>query len=187
VSVLAGAASGPPRPSDIAVVLVAAVADNGVIGRTGGLPWRLRSDMRHFRALTQGKPVVMGRKTFLSIGKPLTERTNIIISRDPSFSVPGAVVAASLEAALAVARGDALRRNADAIMVIGGAEIYTQALPRADRLEITEVHARPPGDATFPPISSEAWKEVARAENAAGQGDDASFTILTYVRVSAGA
>ncbi len=103
------------------IVLVAAIAENGIIGRGNTLPWRLKSDMQHFRALTMGKPVVMGRKTFLSIGKPLAGRTTIVVSRDHAFAAPGIVVAASLDAALAIARGDALRRNADAIIVAGGA------------------------------------------------------------------
>src|SRR5690349_13086098 len=108
----------------IETILIAAVADNGVIGRAGRLPWRLRSEMQMFRAATMGKPVVMGRKTFLSIGKPLSGRTNIVVSRNALFSAPGVVAAPSIESAMAVACGDALRRNADGIAIIGGAEIY---------------------------------------------------------------
>jgi dihydrofolate reductase len=166
----------------IAVVLVAAVADNGVIGRAGALPWRLKSDMQHFRALTIGRPVVMGRRTFQSIGRPLARRTNVVISRDSAVAIDGAVVVPDVATALAVARGDALRRNADAIMVIGGAEIYAQTLDFADRLEITRVHAEPVGDATFPSIVSGSWVEAARAEHGAGSEDDANFTFLTYER-----
>jgi dihydrofolate reductase len=184
VSVTTGEDSGRASAADVAIVLVAAVADNGIIGRTGGLPWRLKSDMRHFRALTVGKPVVMGRKTFLSIGQPLSGRTNIVVSRDPTLTIAGAVVTSSLDNALAIARGDALRRNAGAIMVIGGADIYAQTLPQADRLEITQVHAQPAGDAKFPPINSAAWKEIFRSDQAAGPDDDASFTILTYTRAN---
>jgi dihydrofolate reductase len=180
VSGIAGDAAG--RAAPIALVLVAAVADNGVIGRAGGLPWRLKSDMQHFRALTSGKPVVMGRKTYQSIGRPLKDRTNIVISRDPAVAVAGVLVAGSLETALAAARGDALRRGCDAIMVIGGADIYAQTLAFADRLEITQVHARPIGDALFPPIQPATWREAARAEHPAGPDDEASFTILTYGR-----
>jgi dihydrofolate reductase len=168
------------------LVLVAAVAENGVIGRGGRLPWRLKSDMRHFRNLTWGHPVVMGRKTYHSMGKPLAGRTNIVVTRDRSFTVPGVVVAHSLETALAAARGDALRRSAAAIMVIGGAGIYAQVISTAARLEITRVHANPNGDAVFPPIDPEVWREVARREHPAGPGDDASFTILTYERIGAG-
>src|SRR3977135_2517198 len=105
-----GRGLGPlPR---IPIILVAAVADNGVIGQEGGLPWRLKSDMAHFRAVTMGKPVVMGRKTYTSIGGPLKGRTNIMVSRDPAFTAPGVLVAPSVETALTAARGDALRRSA---------------------------------------------------------------------------
>jgi dihydrofolate reductase len=164
------------------IVLVAAVAENGVIGRKGGLPWRLKSDLQHFRAITMNKPVVMGRKTWDSIGKPLRGRTNIVVTRDPSFTAPGAVVAASLPAALVVARGDALRRNGDAIAVIGGGDIYAQLMPAAARLEVTRVHARPEGEAVFPPIDPALWRETARCDYMAGPDDEANFTILTYIR-----
>jgi dihydrofolate reductase len=164
------------------IVLVAAVAENGVIGRQGGLPWRIKSDMQHFRAITMGKPVVMGRKTWNSIGKPLSGRTNIVVTRDPSFVAPGTLVAVSLPAALDAARGDALRRNADSVAVIGGGDIYAQVMAIATRLEITRVHARPDGEAVFPPIDPTVWRETARRDCPAGPGDEASFTILTYIR-----
>jgi dihydrofolate reductase len=164
------------------IVLIAAVAENGVIGRDGAMPWRLKSDMAHFRALTMGKPVVMGRKTWLSLHvKPLPGRTNIVVSRNPAFAAPGVLVARSVESALEAARGDALRRGSD-IMVLGGADIYAQAMPLADRLEITEVHMRPEGGAVFPAIDPGVWREAARSAHAAGAGDDASFDTLTYVR-----
>lgn len=179
-----GGQHAPRRQAvDVALVLVAAVADNGVIGRAGGLPWRLKSDMQHFRALTIGKPVVMGRKTYQSIGRPLKDRTNIVVSRDPALAIGHVIVAATLDAALTVARGDALRRGANAIMVIGGGDLYAQTLEVADRLEITRVHAKPTGDAVFPPIAPAAWHETARSEIAAGADDEASFTILTYERI----
>jgi dihydrofolate reductase len=168
------------------IVLVAAVAENGVIGRKGGLPWRLKSDLQHFRTLTTGKPVVMGRKTWDSIGKPLRGRTNIVVTRDPAFTAPGAVVTASVDAALAIARGDALRRQADAIAVIGGGDVYAQLMSVATRLEITRVHARPDGESVFPPIDPAVWRETARRECPAGPGDEASFTILTYIRAQDG-
>ena len=167
------------------IVLIAAVAENGVIGRGGAMPWRLKSDMRHFRNATLGKPVVMGRKTYLSLSlKPLPGRTNIVVSRDPGFTAPGVLVAASLEAALQAARGDALRRGADAIMVIGGADIYAQAMPLADRLEITRVHVAADGDAAFPPIDPAVWRQTARTEHPAGEGDDAGYEVVTYIRAS---
>lgn len=170
---------------NIALVLVAAVADNGVIGQGGGLPWRLKSDMQHFRAVTMGKPVVMGRKTFLSIGKPLKGRSNIVVSRDPQFAAPGILVAPSIEAALEAARGDALRRCTDAIAVIGGADLYAQVMDRADRLAITHVHLKPEGDTKFPAIDPLQWCGRERAEYQAGADDAAGFTIVTYERTRA--
>jgi dihydrofolate reductase len=164
------------------IVIVAAVAENGVIGRGNALPWRLKSDMLHFRALTIGKPVVMGRKTYLSIGKPLKGRTTIAVSRDRGFTAPGIVVAPSLDAALTAARGDALRRNADTIVVAGGAEIYTQAMPLATRLAITHVHKQSAGDAYFPAIDPNEWHESARSEHEAAAEDEAAFAFVTYER-----
>jgi dihydrofolate reductase len=164
------------------ILLVAAVAENGVIGRGNALPWRLKSDMQHFRALTMGKPVVMGRKTYLSIGKPLKGRTTIVVSRDSNFTAPGIVVAPSLDAALTVARGDALRRNADTIVVAGGAEIYGQAMPLATQLAITHVHKQIDGDAYFPAIDPNEWRESARSEHAAAAEDEAAFAFATYER-----
>ncbi len=167
------------------LVLVAAVAENGVIGRSGALPWRIKSDMQHFRALTLGKPVVVGRKTYLSFAKqPLPGRTNIIVTRDANFAAPGALVTPSLPAALAAARGDALRRGTD-IMVLGGADIYAQMIDSADRLEITHILAHADGDARFPTIDPALWREAARMHHSAGPDDDAPFDSVTYVRVTA--
>jgi dihydrofolate reductase len=168
------------------IVLVAAIAENGVIGRGNALPWRLKSDMAHFRAVTMGKPVVMGRKTYLSIGKPLKGRTTIVVSRDRGFGRPGIVVAASLDAAMTAARGDALRRGADAIVIAGGAEIYAQIMARATRLAITHVQLRAEGEAHFPPIDAREWREVARSEHPAGSDDDAAFAIVDYERGPSG-
>jgi dihydrofolate reductase len=163
------------------VFLIAAVADNGVIGARGAIPWRLKSDMQRLKALTIGKPVVMGRKTFASIGRPLPGRTNIVVTRDAGFRKPGVVVTTSFADARAVALGDALRRSAD-IAVIGGAEIYAQWMACADRLEITEVHARPEGDTYFAAIDAADWQEVARVRNPAGSDDSADFSYVTYRR-----
>ena len=164
------------------IVFVVAVAENGVIGASGGIPWRQKSDMQRFKALTLGKPVVMGRKTFVSLRRPLPGRTNIVVTRDRAFTAPGVLVAPSLEAALRAARGDALRRGSE-IMIIGGAEIYAQAMPAATRLEITQIHARPEGDTRFPAIDS-GWTEVARAAHPAGPDDDASFDFVSYRRTN---
>lgn len=164
------------------IVLVVAVAENGVIGAGGAIPWRLKSDLARFKALTIGKPVVMGRKTFVSIGRPLPGRTNIVVTRDQGFRADGVVVTRSFTDAKAIATGDALRRLATEIAVIGGAEIYAQWMDSADRLEITEVHARPDGDTRFPAIDLAAWEEVVRERNPAGPRDSADFSYVTYRR-----
>jgi dihydrofolate reductase len=165
------------------IVLLAAVAENGVIGRDNVLPWRLKSDMAHFRASTMGKPVVMGRKTFQSIGKPLKGRTTIVVSRDKAFAAPGILLAPTLAAALEAARGDALRRNSGAIVVAGGGDIYMQAMPMATQLSITEVHKRVEGDARFPAIDLKSWREIARSEHQPAADDEVSFAFVTYERV----
>ena len=164
------------------IFLIAAVAENGVIGAGGAMPWRLKSDMARLKALTMGKPVVMGRKTFASIGRPLPGRTNIVVTRDLGFRADGVVVTHSFTDAKAIATGDALRRFATEIAVIGGAEIYAQWMDSADRLEITEVHARPDGDTRFPAVDPTAWEEVARERNPAGPHDSADFSYVTYRR-----
>lgn len=164
------------------IVLIAAVADNGVIGSHGALPWRLKSDMQRLKAMTLARPVVMGRKTFVSIGRPLPGRTNIVVTRDAGFRGRGAVVTNSFTDARAVALGDALRRSAGEIAVIGGAEIYAQWMDCADRLEITEVHARPEGDTHFAAIDASIWEEVARERHPAGKDDSADFSYVTYRR-----
>jgi dihydrofolate reductase len=162
------------------VVLIVAVADNGVIGSGGAIPWRLKSDMQRFKAMTIGRPVVMGRKTFMSLRRPLPGRTNIVLTRNRHFRAGGAVVTDSFDAARAVALGDALRRSVSEITVIGGAEIYAQWCDVADRLEVTEVHARPEGDRYFPAIDPAKWQELARVQNPAGPDDSAPFSYVTY-------
>jgi dihydrofolate reductase len=164
------------------IVLIVAVAENGVIGAGNAIPWRLKSDQQRLKAMTMGKPLVMGRKTFLSLRRPLPGRTNIVVTRDPAFRKDGALVTTSLPDALAIARADALRRQVSEIAVIGGAEIYAACMDLADRLEITEVHARPEGDSLFPVIDGAQWEEVARVENPAGPDDSASFAYVTYCR-----
>ena len=164
------------------IVLLAAVSENGVIGRGNALPWRLKSDMLHFRARTMGKSVIFGRKTYGSIGKPLKGRTTIVVTRDRAFVAPGVVVAPSLDAALTAARGDALRRNANAIFVAGGAEIYARALPLATRLDITYVDKRVDGDVHFPAIDPGVWQETARQQHQPGAEDEAPFAFVTYER-----
>ena len=164
------------------IVLVAAIGDNSVIGRDGQLPWRLKSDLQHFRKVTLNRPVIMGRKTYESIGKLLPGRTNIVLTRDLSLVAPGAVLATSLDAALGYAHTDAVKRGTDEIMVVGGSDIFATTMPMADRLEITHVHASPEGDVLFPPIDPEVWQEISREEHFAGPDDDANFALVTYVK-----
>jgi dihydrofolate reductase len=163
------------------IVFIVAIAENGVIGAGNAMPWRLKSDMARFKALTIGKPVIMGRKTFESLPRPLPNRTNIVITRDAAYRAGGAIVTTSAADADAIARGDALRRSVTEIVVIGGAEIFRQWLDRADRLEITEVHARPDGDTHFD-IDKAEWDEVERVRHPAGPNDSADVSYVTYRR-----
>jgi len=163
------------------IVFIVAIAEGGVIGNGNVIPWRLKADMQRLKSLTMGKPVVMGRKTFQSLKKPLVGRTNIVTTRDASFQANGALVVTSFEHAFAAARGDALRRFATEIMVLGGAEIYNQWMPHADRLEITEVHSKIDGDVRFQPDLS-GFEESARVLNKAGDGDSADYSYVTWRR-----
>ena len=173
----------PESNPRLQTVLIVAVAENGVIGAGGAIPWRLKSDIQRLKAMTMGKPIVMGRKTFESFPRrPLPGRTNIVVTRDASYRAAGAIVTTSFADARAVALGDALRRSADEIAVIGGAEIYAQWMESADRLEITEVHARPEGDTCFAAIDPAVWEEVVRVRHPAGPDDSVDFSYVTYRR-----
>jgi dihydrofolate reductase len=164
------------------IVLVVAVAENGVIGADGGLPWRVRADLRRFRKVTMGKPMVMGRKTFASIGRLLDGRDSIVVTRQEGFAAEGAFVAGSIEEALSLAAERAAARGANEICVIGGAEIFAQTLPLADRLDITHVAAKPRGDVFFPQIDAAAWEEVSRETLPRSEGDDAAAVTAVYRR-----
>jgi dihydrofolate reductase len=166
------------------ISLIVAVALNGVIGRDGKLPWRIPSDLKRFRQLTMGKPVIMGRRTFQSLAKPLDGRHNIVVTRDPAFVAGGAVAVASFEAALRVARERAQARGVDEIMVIGGAEIYRTALPLANRIYLTRVHAAPDGDTFFPEPDGANWREVVHEALPCGPDDDYSATFSILDRIS---
>jgi len=156
------------------VFLVAAVADNGVIGAEGAIPWHISEDFRRLKALTIGKPLVMGRKTFESLPGILPGRRHIVITRDRTWQAEGAEVAANLDSALRLA-------NAPHIAIFGGAQIYAEALPLADRIELTEVHAEPSGDTRFPPFDRSAWHEVFR-ENHPPHGRVPGFDFVTLLR-----
>ena len=152
----------------MSVILIAAVGSNGVIGRDNDLPWRIREDLQHFKALTLGHTLVMGRKTYDSIGRPLPGRRTVVVTRQLDWSTEGVEVAHDLAIALKLADGND-------IYVAGGGEIYRQALPYADRLELTEVGQSPDGDVTFPSFDRTAWRETART-------DHDGFSFVTYVR-----
>ena len=167
-------ASGHPP-----LVLEYAVAENGVIGRNGDLPWRISSDLKRFKARTMGSPVIMGRRTFESIGRPLPGRRNIVVTRSDELSAEGFDVVTSLDAAI-----DLAARTPDAaqITVIGGAAIYRQLLDRADRLVVTEVHGTPDGDTTMPPVDRTLWQRVGETHHPAAPGDDYATTVAIYER-----
>ena len=173
--------NGVPTPR---IVLVVAVARNGVIGCKGTLPWRLSSDLTTFRRLTMGKPVIMGRRTFASLPKVLDGRLNIVVTRDPAFGAEGALVVPDIGAALAAAHENATATGADEIMVIGGADIYAQVLAQADRIYWTEVNAEPEGDTCFPALDRSQWAEVARQAIPRGPKDDFDAELITLERVS---
>lgn len=157
------------------ISLIVAVAENGVIGRNGDLPWRIPADLKFFKAKTMGKPIVMGRKTWQSIGRPLPGRDNIVVTRDRGFVAPGAIVVADFASALTAAA------KAPEVMVIGGAEIYEAALPHADRIYLTEVHAAPAGDTHMRAFDKSVWREVAREDHEA-EGDMPGFSFVTLDR-----
>lgn len=164
------------------ITLVVAVSRNGVIGRAGGLPWKLSSDLKLFRRLTMGKPVIMGRKTWESIGRPLDGRLNIVVTRGAPIAHDGVVTARSLEEALGVARKRAEADGADDIAVIGGGEIYRQALPHADRIYLTEVDVTVGGDTTFPAPDPAVWQETSREVFTQGPKDSAAFVLRVLDR-----
>ena len=165
------------------LAILVAIAANGVIGRDGGLPWRLSSDLRRFKADTMGKPIVMGRKTWASIGRPLPGRLNIVVTRDRGFQAEGAEIAGSLEEAITLATVRArCMAGADEICVIGGGEIYRQALPLADRLYVTHVLAEIPGDTFFPAIDPDVWVVVSSVDIPAGDKDSHPTRHVVYQR-----
>ena len=164
------------------IVLVVAAAENGVIGLDGKMPWHLPADLRRFKRITTGKPVLMGRKTFESIGRPLPGRHNIILTRTPGWVGEGVTVAPNLAEAIAAA-GLNGRTRAEEIMVIGGAEIYALARPIATRIELTRIHTNPEGDTWFEAPEPELWDEVFREEHAA-EGDAPAHSFLSFVRRS---
>ncbi|MDL2408834.1 dihydrofolate reductase [Rhizobium calliandrae] len=162
--------------------ILVAVSRNGIIGRDGDMPWRLSSDLKRFKAMTLGKPVIMGRKTFQSIGKPLPGRPNVVISRDPGFAAEGVETAHSLKEAIDVAGRLAEESGVDEICVIGGGEIYRQAISLADRLSITHVEAEVDGDTSFPAIDPALWQIESELAVPAGEKDNYPTRFVRYFR-----
>lgn len=165
------------------LAIVAARARNGVIGRDGGLPWRLRSDMALFKAVTLGKPVIMGRRTWDSLPrKPLPGRLNVVLSREAELELDGAIACERWDEAVAIAREQAADDGAEEVCVIGGEALFALALPKARRLYLTEVDAEVDGDARFPAFDEAAWREVRREDRPEGEGDDYAFVFRVLER-----
>ena len=164
------------------VSIIAAMDRNRLIGNKNQLPWNLPADLAHFKKVTMGKPIIMGRKTFESIGRPLPGRTNVVISRDPHYSADGVKVVNSLDAALRLAEDIALIDGAEEMVVIGGAEIYREALPLARRLYLTEVHAVVDGDARLPDIDWDCWREVRRERHDAEGNNPYDYSFVVFER-----
>ena len=159
------------------ISIIVAVAQNGVIGTGNRLPWHLPDDLKRFKALSMAKPIVMGRRTFDSIGKPLPGRTNIVVSRQPGLAIEGTIVTPSLDAALVAAGA------VPEVVVIGGAEIFRQVLPRTEVIHLTRVHARVAGDVVFPELDPGKWRETALEHHAADERHQYAFTFVTLERV----
>lgn len=163
--------------------VLAAIADNGVIGDDNRLIWQLSSDLKRFRQLTLGHPMLMGRKTFQSIGKALPGRETVVLTRDPAFAAEGVHVAHDLAGALDLCRDLAKRMQAPGIAVVGGADVYAQTLPMADRLHLTEVHATPHGDAFFPDWDRKSFKVISKEDFPSGPRDEYAYSFIDYQRV----
>jgi dihydrofolate reductase len=164
----------------VRIAFAVAVAENGVIGAGGDLPWRLPTDLKRFRKTTMGRPIVMGRKTYVSIGKPLDGRDNIVVTRDRSFAAPGVHVALTIADAIALGRQLATQRGVDEVVVIGGAEIFRATLAEADRIYLTLVRGKPAGDTYLAAFDPAIWAETAKEPMPQGPGDQypADFLVL---------
>lgn len=172
---------------NVRIAMIAGVAENGVIGNDQTIPWRIPSDFAWFKRTTMGKPMVMGRKQFETVGKPLPGRTNIVITRQQGYQPEGVVVAHSIEEALERARAIAELDGVDEIMIIGGGELYAQLMDRADRLYITHIALEPAGDVRFPAISPDEWRVIDEPMVEASPKDDATYRVKVYERRSGAA
>jgi dihydrofolate reductase len=164
------------------VVHVVAMTRGRVIGAKGGMPWRMSSDLKHFKAATWGKPMVMGRKTFEAIGKPLPGRESIVVTRDPAYAPPGVLIARDVPSAMALAQKRAEAMGAREIAVIGGGEIFRETVARADELLVTELDLDREGDTFYPAIDGAIWREASRVAHPQGPKDDAAFAVVRYLR-----
>ncbi len=165
------------------IAMIAAVAENNAIGINNKMPWYLPGDLRYFKAVTMGKPIIMGRKTFESLRKPLPGRTNIVITRDENYHFEGIRVVHSLKDALSLAEDVALIDGVQELMVIGGAEIYRQALPQAERLYLTKVYQSFEGDAFFPEIDKSQWQEIAREDHRTDDEQQLTYSYLVLDKI----
>jgi len=171
-----GRAAGP------IIALVVAMGENRAIGKGGKLPWRLSSDMRYFREITMGKPIIMGRRTFKSLPRVLDGRLNIVLTRHLGFVAPDAVMAHSLEEGLEAAQRSTERTGAEEIMIIGGEDVFREVLPQARRIYLTEVHASPDADTWFPTLDPNQWREISREAHPPGPKDDHAFSFVVLDR-----
>lgn len=168
---------------DVLISMIAAVASNNVIGADNDMPWRLSTDLKRFKSLTLGKPIVMGRRTYDSVGKALPERLNIVVTRNAGLELEGARVVSSLDLALDIARDDARQSGLNEVMITGGGQIYADALDRSDRLYITHVNAQPDGDTVFPEIDPNIWRSTFEESVPKGEKDNADTVFRIYDRI----
>lgn len=166
----------------VPIVLVVAVAENGVIGRKGQLPWRIPSDLQHFKAVTMGKPMVMGRKTFESIGNPLPGRTSIVLTHDTKWRAEGVLAGHSLEEVMKLASEAARKTGASEIAIIGGSTLFAETLPFADKIELSLVHAKPEGDVFFPDYDKSKFTETRNEGPKRGDKDEYAYSVITLER-----
>lgn len=166
----------------IDIAIIVAAAENNVIGSDGDMPWHLSTDLKRFKELTMGKPMIMGRKTFAAIGKPLPGRTSIVVTRDKTWQSEGVVPVQSVEAAIALAKQIAVDSGVDQVCIVGGGEIYRQSMDLADFLYLTRVHAKPKGDTVFPAVDPDIWLETGRESIPAGEKDTFETSFIVYER-----
>ena len=171
-----------PESFDVSISMIVAMADNRVIGRKNQLPWHLPHDLKYFKATTMGKPIIMGRKTYESIGRPLPGRSNIVVTTNPDFRAEGVKVVHNIDQALEVAEGVAVVDGAQEIMVIGGAQLYAEMLPRTQRLYLTQVHADIEGDAMFPELDWAQWQQLEREDYLAEGSNPYNYSFIVYRR-----